>query len=240
MVRAGPRIAGRLRRWCNSGRMHQRYRRSIGGSRRLHVGDRTTPTLAGARRETNRTSERPLDRGRKAAARNDGSPQGLPGAVRFHSECCVRRGKQLIDEVQHAAQNPAQYVHVSARTQREAQGHSTKYTTQYDRTPNSTIERVGPEGFEQTPEDTEKNGVFENGSEERSIFVATRCAASDSRPLTLAECWDTMLAPALEACPDETIAARIRAAAMQSERPAEISGAPGGGFHPETTVRRNW
>jgi hypothetical protein len=44
--------------------------------------------------------------------------------------------------------------------------------------------------------------------------VATRCAERDLRSLTLAEWWDTILAPALDACPDETIAARIRAAAV--------------------------
>ena len=50
--------------------------------------------------------------------------------------------------IQQAAQNPAQYVHVSTRTQREAQGHGTGNTTQYERVQSSTNKLVGPEGFE--------------------------------------------------------------------------------------------
>ena len=50
--------------------------------------------------------------------------------------------------IQQAAQNPAQYVRVSDRTQRDAQGHSTPNTKQYGILPTSTNKLVGPEGFE--------------------------------------------------------------------------------------------
>jgi integrase len=69
----------------------------------------------------------------------------VPVAAKHYLQVTDDHFEQAIEQ---AAQNPAQYVRVSDRTQREAQGHNTQNTKQYGLLLNSTDKLVGPEGFE--------------------------------------------------------------------------------------------